>query len=83
MMAKMDKLSGIASNWPILRKVEQFADWKEKFEAVVKSEDVYVWSCMIDGYIVPTRQIDGRTIVIRYEEMDESEKQVFNAESEL
>ncbi|MFS7939510.1 hypothetical protein Hanom_Chr05g00455381 [Helianthus anomalus] len=39
-----------------------------------------MWSCMIDGYTAPTRQVDGRILVISYEKMDEYGKQIVDAE---
>ena len=47
-MAKMDKVRETVKNWPKLKNVKEYADWKEKFEAFVKSEDTRMWNCMID-----------------------------------
>ncbi|KAM0056936.1 putative transcription factor interactor and regulator CCHC(Zn) family [Helianthus debilis subsp. tardiflorus] len=79
-MAKKDNGREVAINWPKLVNVKEYADWKEQFEAFVKSEDTRMWSCMIDGYVAPTRRVQGRVKVISYEKMDESEKQLVDAE---
>ncbi|KAJ0433283.1 putative transcription factor interactor and regulator CCHC(Zn) family [Helianthus annuus] len=79
-MAKMNNGSEVVKNWPKLKNVNEYADWKEQFEAFVKSEDTRMWSCMIDGYVAPTRRVEGRVKVISYEKMDESERQVVDAE---
>ncbi|KAJ0521740.1 hypothetical protein HanIR_Chr10g0474531 [Helianthus annuus] len=39
-----------------------------------------MWYCMIDGYVAPTRHVEGRVKVISYEKMDDSEKLMVNAE---
>ncbi|MFS7985377.1 hypothetical protein Hanom_Chr11g00997701 [Helianthus anomalus] len=45
---------------PQLMQVSQYEDWKEKFEVFVKSEDTRMWRCIMDGYIPPTHEVDGR-----------------------
>ncbi|XP_035843953.1 uncharacterized protein LOC110931403 [Helianthus annuus] len=79
-MVKMDNVSKTVKNWPKLINVKEYVDWKDKFEVVVKSEDARMWTCMIDGYVAPTRCIEGRVKVISYEMMDESEKLMVDAE---
>ncbi|MFS7936719.1 hypothetical protein Hanom_Chr05g00419091 [Helianthus anomalus] len=79
-MVRMDNVSETVKNWPKLINVKQYAVWKEEFEVFVKSEDTRMWSCMIDGYVAPTRRVEGRVKVISYEKMDESEKLVVDAE---
>ncbi|XP_035832784.1 extensin-like [Helianthus annuus] len=69
-MIKVDNVE----KWPKLTNVNDYAVWKEEFELVVKSEDTRMWYCIIDGYIAPTRRVEGRTKVISYDKMDESEK---------
>ncbi|MFS7912276.1 hypothetical protein Hanom_Chr02g00128141 [Helianthus anomalus] len=82
-MAKKDKASETIKNWPKLINVKDYADWKKKFVACVQSEDSRMWSCMIDAYITPTYEVDGRIRVTSYERMQESEKQMFDAEKKV
>ena len=69
-MVKVDNVE----KWPNLTNVNEYAVWKEEFELAVKSEDTRMWYCIIDGYMAPTRRVEGRTKVISYDKMDESEK---------
>ncbi|MFS8007398.1 hypothetical protein Hanom_Chr14g01260541 [Helianthus anomalus] len=39
-----------------------------------------MWSCMIDGYIASTYEVNGRFKVTPYEKMQESEKRIYDAE---
>ncbi|MFS7904741.1 hypothetical protein Hanom_Chr01g00039591 [Helianthus anomalus] len=57
-MVRMEKVSDTVNNWPKLITVKQYANWKKKFKAFVQSEDARMWSCMIDGYIAPTRHVN-------------------------
>ena len=41
-----------------------------------------MWRCIVDGYVPATREIEGRKIVISYDKMNESEKQMYNAEKQ-
>ncbi|KAJ0794597.1 putative transcription factor interactor and regulator CCHC(Zn) family [Helianthus annuus] len=75
-MIKVDNVE----KWPKLTNVNEYAVWKEEFELVVKSEDTRMWYCIIDGYIAPTRRVEGRIKVISYDKMDESEKLMVDAE---
>ncbi|KAJ0480361.1 putative transcription factor interactor and regulator CCHC(Zn) family [Helianthus annuus] len=75
-MIKVDNVE----KWPKLTNVNEYAVWKEEFELVVKSEDTRMWYCIIDGYMAPTRRVEGRTKVISYDKMDESEKLMVDAE---
>ncbi|KAJ0435677.1 hypothetical protein HanIR_Chr17g0895901 [Helianthus annuus] len=78
-MARMDNVSETVKYWPKLINIKQYVVWKE-FETFVQSEDARIWSCMIDGYIAPTYEVDGRFKVTSYKKMQEYEKRMYDAE---
>ncbi|KAF5796619.1 hypothetical protein HanRHA438_Chr08g0365841 [Helianthus annuus] len=78
-MCKMEH-KDVTNDPPPLKQVLQYADWKEKFEVFIQSEDSRMWSYMIDGYIAPTRHVDERAIVISNEKMTDSEKRMYDVE---
>ncbi|KAJ0438424.1 hypothetical protein HanHA300_Chr16g0613881 [Helianthus annuus] len=67
-------------NAPKMMKVENYLTWKNSFKSFIKSQDARMWTCMIDGYVAPTRHVERRVKVISYDKMDESEKLMVNAE---
>ncbi|KAJ0856041.1 hypothetical protein HanRHA438_Chr14g0679931 [Helianthus annuus] len=67
-------------NAPKMMKVENYLTWKNSFISFIKSQDERMWTCIINGYVAPTRHVEGRVKVISYDKMDESEKLMVNAE---
>ena len=78
----MGPIKVIDQKLPKLINISQYAEWKEKFEASVKLQDARMWRCIVDGYFPAIREIEGRKIVISYDKMNESEKQMYNADKQ-
>ncbi|MFS7911390.1 hypothetical protein Hanom_Chr02g00117531 [Helianthus anomalus] len=71
-MVKMDHKDVTVKDPPQQVEASQYAEWKKKFVSFIQIEDSRMYTCIIDGYIAPTHETDGRMIVISYEKMNES-----------
>ncbi|EOY03432.1 Uncharacterized protein TCM_018491 [Theobroma cacao] len=57
---------------------KHYAYWKKIMEMFIQSIDLDVWNVILDGLYVPTKEVDGKTIIKTRKEWDDKEKKVMN-----
>ena len=77
----MDHETRKANSPPKLLKLENYFQWKGRFESYCRLVDVRMWNCITNGYEVPQVEDKGKTKEYTFAEMSADAKKEFEAES--
>ena len=80
-LVEMDHEVGKSSSPPKMIAIEHYYWWKDRFEEWMRFNNLRTWLCIENGYVAPTREIDGVRRVPPFEKMEEEEKLMYEAEN--
>ena len=73
-LIEMDHEVGKSTSPPKLSKIVDYLSWKEHFENFARFNNILVWICITDGYVLPVVEFEGSRKVTSYSAMKDEDK---------
>ena len=80
-LVEMDHEVGKSNSPPKMTAIEHYYWWNDRFEEWMRFNNLGTWLCIENGYVAPTREVDGVRRVPLFEKMEEEGKLMYEAEN--
>ena len=80
-LVEMDHEVGKSKSPPKMIAIENYYLWKDRFEEWMRFNNLRTWLCIENGYVAPTLEIDGVLRLPKFQNMEEEEKLMYEAEN--